>query len=297
MGTGVRDVLAGGGGTTSGHKAVRSDTGLTPFDQSVAGAAAKVLTKFVLFPLDTWKSRLQAWPHTRELGNAAELWTVRGMYRGFAPKLVLYVPYQAMYMAVYVQVRDVLLERSGSAVTAFLVGGVAAELAASSVRLPMEVSKVRLQLGIYRSSWHALQAFLSKPLHFYGHFLPQTVCHDCVYSALHWVFFETCRQRLFASRDTNELPAHENLFFGFVAGAATAWLTTPLDVLKVRILMGAPRRGSLGATARTLWQEGGLRFFWRGAALRVAHLAPSQGLYMFLYEWTKHQISSLRDRN
>jgi len=164
----------------------------------------------------------------------------------------------------------------------------------------MEVAKLRLQLGVYTSSWHAARQFLSQPLDFYGNFVQQTLAHDCVYSAGAWLSFETGRQWLFAYHGEATLPAAENLALGSATGALTALATTPLDVLKTRVVGREPGATvgprSLRAALRELLRDEGPGALWRGATLRVAHLAPSQGLYMLLYELAKRQIGALRGR-
>jgi len=160
----------------------------------------------------------------------------------------------------------------------------------------MEVSKLRLQLGLYKNTLDSLKAFVRGPWQFYGHFVPQTLLHDCAHSATQWAIFEFARQHLFASRGEDELPASENLALGMGAGALTAVLTTPMDVLRTRIVgrLGNEPSGGLLATARRMWREEGLRAFKRGALLRVLSLAPSAGLYMVLYEAMKHGIADFR---
>lgn len=272
----------------------RSDRGLNTLDQSIAGATAKVATKLLLYPFDTWKSRMQA----RRFGVMDDfkgLWTVAGMYRGVLPKLLLYTPYQALYMAVYVRARDSLTEsRLGGSVLAFGSAGVIAEAASAVLRLPMEVAKVRLQLGVYSSSWHALLDFRQRPAGFYGCFTSQTLLHDCSYSACAWIVFETGRQKMFAWNGRDSLAVHENLVLGMCTGLVSAVATTPLDVVKTRIVGRDPREAqeAIFTVVRSIWREEGPTAFFRGAPLRVLHLAPSHGIYMLLYEAVKCQLSS-----
>lgn len=281
-----------------GFVPARSDHGLSAADQAAAGAVAKASSKLVLYPLDTWKSRRQADPRSSFRG----LWTLGGMYRGLVPKVMLYAPYQAVYMAVYTRTRDWLVADSsgrlaGCGPLVFVLAGVSAELAGSVLRLPMEVAKLRLQLGLYRNTWHAAQELVCSPWSIYRNFVPQTLAHDCVYSACSWLVFESCRQQLFYSREMAELAPHESVVLGSLAGAVSAVVTTPLDVLKTRVVGRSPcdgRKIGLSSTAFEILRSEGVAAFWRGALLRVAHLSPSSGLYMFLYEAAKGQIAAWR---
>jgi len=155
----------------------QSDYGLSAMDQSIAGATAKASTKLALYPLDTWKSRRQA----ASTLNLRGLWSVAGVYRGVVPKIVLYTPYQAVYMATYTRARDILVAE-GSPVygsnLAFVCAGVSAEIAGSLVCLPTEVWKLRLQLGVYKSTRHAMQDFFRNPWNVYGNFVLKRCAAD-----------------------------------------------------------------------------------------------------------------------
>lgn len=274
----------------------KSDVSLSAAEHAAAGSVAKAATKLILYPLDTWKSRRQA----RRFGDVGEfrhLQGLRGVYRGVVPKLLLYSPYQAVYMSAYVTARDKLLQGPrpfGDSPLSFVAAGMLAEVAGAAIRLPMEVSKLRLQLGAYRNTWHAFKDLMMNPGQLMRGFVPQTLMHDCSYSACGWFIFESGRQWLFSMRGTSNLPVHENLLLGFGTGTLTALVTNPLDVVKTRIIgsVSQPPPGIL-STAQSIWRLEGVLAFWQGATLRVLHLAPSHGLYMLLYEVIKLQLSAL----
>lgn len=278
-------------GRQTGHSSFvepRSDVKLSSVEQSVAGAVAQVISKLVLFPFDTWKSRLQA-RRFGALSDFKDLWTASGIYRGALPKIALYAPYQAIYMATYVRAREALLPVLPGQGAAVVLAGFSSEVAGAVVRLPMEVAKVRLQLGVYESSLHAFKELVRHPRSFYGNFVPQTLLHDCSYSAIAWLIFELSRQQLFAHHGEAVLHAHENMLLGVVTGSVTALVTTPLDVLKTRVV-GNQLPSVIGAL-REMWRIEGPRAFRRGAVQRVAHLGPAHGLYMMLYEFAKEQMA------
>eukprot|EP00746_Dinoflagellata_sp_MGD_P024238 gnl/MRDRNA2_/MRDRNA2_156833_c0_seq1.p1 gnl/MRDRNA2_/MRDRNA2_156833_c0~~gnl/MRDRNA2_/MRDRNA2_156833_c0_seq1.p1 ORF type:complete len:287 (+),score=31.84 gnl/MRDRNA2_/MRDRNA2_156833_c0_seq1:132-992(+) len=270
-----------------GHIFTEADAGLSLHRHSLAGALAAVFAKAIVYPLDTWKSRLQ-----RSSGSSSGVWALRGIYRGFLLKIMLYSPYQAVYMAAYTRSRDILLEvlPNGHTAGIYMVAGVTAEVTASIIRLPMEVMKVRCQTGVYQSSWQAVGSFISNPGSFYKMLVPQTFLHDCPFSACSWLVFESLRQQLLIGREEAVLSVHENLFIGCAAGGLTAFITTPTDVLKTRIVTRRPgdqENLSIRASARTILRKEGVSAFWKGWALRVAHIAPAQGLYMLVFEGIK----------
>lgn len=280
-----------------GHVSTSVDAGLSLQSHSLAGGLTSAMIKAILYPLDTWKSRIQvhragACTASRSSSSLVSLWASHGVYRGFVVKVMLHSPYQALYMASYVRTRDVLsgMMPTGSQAGLYMISGVTAELTASVIRLPMDVMKVRCQTGVYKSSQQAISSLLSNPRSFYRLLLPQTILHDCPFSACSWAVFECCRHRLLVGRQEAVLSAHENLLLGCAAGGLTAFTTTPLDVLKTRMVTRQPgdlRYMNIRSSIRTILKTEGVSSFWKGSSLRMAQLAPAHGLYMVIFDALK----------
>ncbi|CAK9110928.1 Probable S-adenosylmethionine carrier 2 [Durusdinium trenchii] len=174
-------------------------------------------------------------------------------------------------MSAYITARDHLLQGPlGDSVATFAVAGAVAEVAGSAIRLPMEVAKLRLQLGAYSNSFQAFKDILMNPWRLTRGFVPQTIMHDCSYSACGWLFFESGRQWLYSLRGSSNLPVYENLLLGFAAGTLTSLVTNPFDVIKTRII-GSSSETPPGilSTAKSIWRFEGLGAFWQGASLRL----------------------------
>lgn len=84
------------------------------------------------------------------------------------------------------------------------------------------------------------------------------------------------------------------------SGATAALITTPLDVVKTRIMLAsgsAPEGGAVSrvkaqkltglVVARTVYHEAGIRGLFRGAALRIIWTALGSGIYLGSYEMAK----------
>jgi len=84
------------------------------------------------------------------------------------------------------------------------------------------------------------------------------------------------------------------------SGATAALITTPLDVVKTRIMLAsgsAPEGGAVPraqaqnltglVVARTVYREAGIRGLFRGAALRIIWTALGSGIYLGSYEMAK----------
>lgn len=79
----------------------------------------------------------------------------------------------------------------------------------------------------------------------------------------------------------------ETFAMGAVAGVVTVYATQPLDTIKTR--SQSARGQGMGAAMVGIWQDGGIRAFWRGSSMRLGRLILSGGIVFAAYE----QISQL----
>jgi solute carrier family 25 S-adenosylmethionine transporter 26 len=250
---------------------------------ALAGALTSVMTKSLLYPFDTWKLHQQTnKPLPRQLVH---------VYRGLFPKLLLYSPYQALYMGSYTWFRDKLRDLPGF--LAYPVAGVFADLASCPVRLPMEVLKQRMQAGRISSlhevatSWSTMRSLVSFRL-----FRAQTLLHDIPYGIVQWSVYEAVNRSLRKSegeRNSLYLP----VIAGTVSGGLAALVTTPLDVLKTRSILSDQHVAIRSICADLVQNEGGLKtLLTRGAVFRVLHIAPASGLYFGIFNFIYSSLAS-----
>lgn len=94
---------------------------------------------------------------------------------------------------------------------------------------------------------------------------------------------------------------------GAVAGGAASWLTSPFDLVKLRVQVDRAKwvagTQSFGFNYtstlhgfKCIWREGGLFALWKGAMARVAFSAPSAAITISSFEWLKHRISTRNRR-
>lgn len=139
------------------------------------------------------------------------------------------------------------------------------------------------------------------------------VARNLPFTALQFPAFEHLRAKLGASRPGGE--PSTLLETGLVsggsaagAGAFAAWITTPSDVVKTRMMVTAgdgegngsskKRRGAWDVT-KDVMRERGAKGFFRGAAFRSAWTALGSGLYLGTYDvarkWLKRKKPDLDD--
>lgn len=134
----------------------------------VAGAAAGLVVDVGLFPIDTIKTRLQSAGGFRANGG------FRDVYKGLGVVTMGSVPGGAVFFTVYDGVCEKLLRRLGEnsldngrlgregdylgrqALGVRVIAGCVAECSACLIRVPVELVKQRLQVGMHTSIWAAV---------------------------------------------------------------------------------------------------------------------------------------------
>lgn len=200
-----------------------------------------------------------------------------------------------------------------------------AEMASCLVLAPAEVIKQNAQMlqndshGVGRSgSSTSLQAFrqltgdgVSRRL-FTGY--TALLARNLPFTALQFPIFEHVRATYWKSRGSGSREPgliETGLATGLSAGSAgsiAAFITTPSDVVKTRMMLSAgnqsenstqgqsevaakmegkqPKKGAW-TVSREVYQERGVRGFFRGAALRSGWTMLGSGLYLGSYEMAK----------
>jgi len=248
-----------------------------------AGATAGAAVETALYPLDTLKTRLQA----ARGGAQPMLW--KGLYKGLAGNIFGVIPASAIFMGVYEPLKRLVAESGGSPLAAQFVAATAAGTAASLVRVPTEVVKQRMQMGQFRSASEAVATILRTEgrrglFAGYGSFL----LRDLPFDAIEFVTYEQARSALRAQlkRDLN---AAETSAVGALAGVATAVLTTPLDVIKTRLMTqgsGGAYRGVVDCALRIAREEGAGAFF-KGVGPRVTWIGIGGSVFFTCLEAAK----------
>mmetsp|Transcript_6503 Transcript_6503/g.19744 ORF Transcript_6503/g.19744 Transcript_6503/m.19744 type:complete len:290 (+) Transcript_6503:138-1007(+) len=254
----------------------------------VSGAVAGSVVDLTLFPLDTIKTRLQA-------GSASQVHKAHlltGVYRGVWPALIASAPAAATFFGTYDFVKSYLGNVQYMPETAtHLAAAAAGDITSSAVRVPFEKVKQRLQAGLDRGTLAAFRQLLCsggvRGL-FSGY--STLVVRELPFDLIEFPLYEYLKKRL-ASSQRRSLHPHENALCGSAAGAVAAAVTTPLDVVKTRVMLQSNKNdGGLRSIQRTMAQvarEEGVRGLFAGILPRVAWISFGGFIFFGGYEYTK----------
>ena len=211
------------------------------------------------YPLDTVKTRLQARRH----GERVRVF--RGLYRGLGGNLVGVAPATALFFAAYEPMKAALASGrdggdGGGGVVSHLTAGAVAGLVSSVVRVPTEVIKTRRQVGASAgASVRSIVAANGVAGLFvgYGSFL----LRDLPFDAIEFAGYESMKTAWVKLNSNSDVNGAEAAGMGAVAGAFAGAATTPLDVVKTRLMTTSPGtyRGVMHCVQKTVSEEGGTR--------------------------------------
>jgi solute carrier family 25 S-adenosylmethionine transporter 26 len=133
------------------------------------------------------------------------------------------------------------------------ISAVTAEVVVASFRNPFEIVKQQMQAGLHRTGQGAIRAILASPAGWrglYTGYLP-TIMRDAPFDVLQFTMYEYMKAELRARKTARarreagagaggapsvDLVAWENALLGSVSGGIAAAATTPLDVVKTRLM-------------------------------------------------------------
>lgn len=297
----LRLALRGGGKPPKKEEKRHSDLRIT-VNNLLAGAIAGGSVESALYPLDTIKTRLQALRGSvsakEQLKALKGSGGVRGMYSGLAGNLAGVIPSSAIFFSVYQPVKE-KLQAPGSGVPqwfAQLVAAASAGVTASSIRVPTEVVKSRMQMGQFPSPTVAIRSIIQKEgvRGLYAGFQSFLV-RDIVFDVIEFVSYEQMKTYYMDKVGRPKLTAVEGSAIGAVAGALTATFTTPLDVIKTRMMLQGTNKvysGVLNCTVKMI-QEEGVAALFKGVGPRVTWISIGGAVFFGALERARDWLDSI----
>jgi len=317
----------------------------------LAGAFAAFSVDLLVYPLDTIKTRIQSPDYARLYTNVTTK-TVnrslfRGLYQGIGSVVIATVPSSGAFFTTYEGTKSILhrlnpkVGPEGSPlIPTPVIHSVASsigELVSCFILTPAEVLKQNAQV-VKRSASASTKAFdgnatvqalrkFNKPSQLWRGYTA-LVARNLPFTAMQFPMFEHLKKTALAHRERKGKASGTLLEKGVItaisagmAGSVAAVITTPVDVVKTRIMLSAAsdgggdsnpkiealkeaeapgknaktelerarqtaRSGRAGgfAVGREILRTEGMKGLFRGGALRGAWTALGSGLYLGVYE-------------
>ena len=206
-----------------------------------AGALSGLTVDVCLFPLDTIKTRLQSNQGFLKAGG------FKSVYRGLLPVLIGSMPSAGLFFTVYDHLEAPVIVRS-----------TLGEIAACLIRVPVDNFKMNRQVSQLKQSNSIFRGFW------------MTIFRDVPFSIIQFSLFEYLKNEQYPL-----------IFSSASAGVSAAILTTPLDVIRTRVILS---NLSLAEVSQQVWKE---RSFFKGIVPRAFWIGFGGFLFLGVHEKLK----------
>jgi solute carrier family 25 S-adenosylmethionine transporter 26 len=239
---------------------------------ALSGALAGTTVDALLFPLDTIKTRLQSFKFIQSGG-------FRNIYSGFSIAFLASAPSAALFFTAYQQIRS----------DSFILAATVGEIAACVVRVPTDNIKQRMQIGQQKLIL-PLVKIMYRDLGFWGFYkgYGMTIFREIPFAAIQFTLYESLKKR-FANPTSFELGA-----CGFLAGGIAAAATTPLDVIKTRVMLSSKvllrliqmgRHSSIPHVVKYIIAQRGYGGFLTGIGPRMLWISIGGSIFLGSFEF------------
>lgn len=292
----------------------------------LASGLAAAVVKATLAPFDTVKTVQQL--NEARVGTVAAAISVvqdRGLgalWAGTPIAILGSAPSVAFYYGVFNSCKGRIAKVLPSNCRPLAIAGAAiiGNTLASVLRVPYEVFKQRLQVGTHQTLWEAMAYSAQHEGGLLGLFgggkLVAQIARDVPYAVITAVSYELLQAvmnmaiQLKKDKDNDSgihiqsttdsssaAGSHRRRLYqdaacGAAAGGFSTFITTPLDVVKTRLMSGrdAAKYDSVGAAVRHIFKEEGREAFFRGTSSRLLHKVPANGLFFICYEFFRNLL-------
>ncbi|CAB9499142.1 adenosylmethionine carrier 1, chloroplastic/mitochondrial [Seminavis robusta] len=276
----------------------------------ICGGLAGTSVDVALFPIDTLKTRLQSPQGFAKAGG------FRGIYNGLGAAAIGSAPGAALFFSTYETLKPVfsdLQERYNIQPDQGAISHMAAasvgESAACLVRVPTEVIKAKMQTGtggtggglkttiqMVLKETHGTQHNILAPIFgglYRGYAI--TLMREIPFAMIQFPLYEQFKLSWSDYQGVAVSPV-QAAACGSFAGAIAAGATTPLDVVKTRLMLGVDQHGNHYRNAMDVVQktmaESPMKF-WSGVQPRVMWISIGGFVFFGAYEGFRSVFSTV----
>ncbi|CAF0754260.1 unnamed protein product, partial [Rotaria sp. Silwood1] len=269
----------------------------------INGGIAGIVGVICVFPLDLVKTRMQN--QSKMVGQPPLYKNIfdcavktfrsggfRGMYSGSAVNILLITPEKAIKLVANDGFRYALKTKDGSLpMHRQILAGAGAGTCQIVVTTPMELLKIQRQMAKSKDSTLspnarqlAIQLYREKGILGLYKGVGATFTRDVIFSMMYFPLFAYFNDKG-KTPGNNQVPFYHSFGSGIVAGAISAFLATPFDVVKTRLqtLEYKHRYSGIIDCATKIMKEEGSSAFFKGSLLRVMVIAPLFGIAQMVY--------------
>lgn len=283
---------------------------LSTLERAVIGAGgggiAGAFTYVCLHPLDTVKTKLQTKGASEIYKGAFDVIVktfqskgILGFYSGVSAVIVGSTFSSAVYFGTCEFGKSFLSKfESYPPLLIPPTAGAMGNIVSSAIMVPKELITQRMQAGAKGRSWEVLLRILEKDgiLGLYAGY-SATLLRNLPAGVLSYSSFEYLKAAVLRETKQANLEPYQSVSCGALAGAISASLTTPLDVVKTRLMtqahvnkVGAAMYSGVRDTVKQILKDEGWVGFTHGMGPRVFYSACFSAIGYFAFETARLTI-------
>jgi len=261
----------------------------------IAGGIAGTAVDLALFPLDTIKTRLQSAQGFLNSGG------FRGIYSGFLAAAGGSAPTAALFFVTYelskVQLNKVIPQDSPYIHMAHMISACMGEISACLVRVPTDNVKQKMQAKLFDTTTSTIRSIVTnKGIKGFYVGYGTTLIREIPFSVVQFPLYEKFKKE-WSNYQNRIISPWQASVCGSIAGGIAGTVTTPMDVLKTRLMLGhdakgVPYMGTADVFRRILSEEGA-RAFMSGVGPRVMWITIGGSVFFGAYEKSKKILVSI----
>jgi len=269
-----------------------------PFLHALAsGGIAGTMVDVTLFPLDTMKTRLQSSAGFQASGG------FKGIFKGINAAAAGSAPGAGLFFSTYETMKPLIHRtiygsspEAGTGPISHMLAASCGEVAACLIRVPTEVVKQRMQVGMHDSIRSVVRNIMQVdgPLGLFRGYTT-TVGREIPFSFIQFPIWEGLKQTI-RDRQSGECSPLQGAACGAFAGGFSACVTTPLDVAKTRIMLSTSNAGvGYSGTISTLFKiqaEEGVTRLFSGVVPRTVWITIGGFVFFGAYETSIKLLST-----
>ncbi|TKY64706.1 mitochondrial adenine nucleotide transporter BTL1 [Spatholobus suberectus] len=281
----------------------------------ISGALAGAMTKAILAPLETIRTRMVVGVGSKNIAGSfiqvIEQQGWQGLWAGNMINMLRIIPTQAIELGTFecvkramisvqekwkeneypnLQIGCINLNLSLSWISPVAVAGAAAGVASTLACHPLEVLKDRLTVSpeAYPNLGIAIRNIYKDGGvgAFYAGISP-TLIGMLPYSTCYYFMYDTMKTSYCQTRNKKSLTRPEMLLIGALAGFTASTISFPLEVARKRLMVGALQGKcppNMAAALSEVIREEGLKGLYRGWSASCLKVMPSSGITWMFYE-------------
>lgn len=256
----------------------------------LCGGFAGTTCDVLLYPIDTVKTRLQAPQGFFAAGGFG------GIFRGLGAAALGSAPGAALFFGVYETLKPYISSTLPTAnpIVSHMIAAASGEIASCLVRVPTDTLKTKMQAGRGTETIAStIRLVMAEPGFFGGMYRGYgiTLMREIPFALIQFPIYEWAKTE-WSARQGSPVSPLQAAGCGSIGGAIAAALTTPLDVIRTRLLLGRDKHGIsyMGITdvfRRVRLEEGGYSTFFSGIQPRILWISVGGFLFFGAYETYK----------